>query len=66
MDRCFEANHGEQRCGMERSILDMAGAGEVGRGFLGNKQRSGWTSGLLCYSNIAALWSAAWESNIVL
>jgi hypothetical protein len=66
MDRYFEADHGGKWCGMDRSILDMAGAGEVGRGFLGNKQRSGWTSGLLCYSNIAALWSAAWVSNIIL
>jgi hypothetical protein len=65
MDRCFEANHGEKWCGMERSILDMADTSEVGRRFLGNKQRSGWISGLLCYSNIAAVWSAAWVSDII-
>jgi hypothetical protein len=50
---------------MERSILDMSGTSEVGRRFLGNKQRSGWISGLLCYSNIAAVWSAAWVSDII-
>ena len=50
---------------MERSILDMAGTSEVGRRFLGNQQRSWWISGLLCYSNIAAVWSAAWVSDII-
>jgi hypothetical protein len=39
MDRCFEANHSEKLYGLERSILDMAGTGEFGHGFLGNKRR---------------------------
>jgi hypothetical protein len=66
MDRCFEANHSEKLYGLERSILDMAGTGEVGHGFLGNKRRREWASGLLCYSNIDPVWSAAWVSNIIL